>query len=164
MQERDVSKLIEKTVKDGGVLALLYFDLHGNQKEALQKLGVGFVQKLLQEPGVLYAHGEIDEPMENAGLFSTSVEVKVLAQDIVTLARLCGSYSPFSLEILQPGEFVLSVSDMHEILMFLGAMTHDYKKYIMEKVATPEAKERYKKSLEQRIKIGEKLMGKKEAG
>ena len=164
MQEKDINKLIEKTVKDGGVLALLYFDLHGNQKEALQKLGVGFVQKILQEQGVLYAQGEIDEPMQSEGMFSTSVEVKVLTTDIPTLARLCGSYSPFSIEILKPDEFVLSVSDMHEILMFLGATTHDYKKYIMEKVATPEEKERYKKSLEQRLKIGEKLMGKKEAG
>ncbi|MCX6769044.1 MAG: hypothetical protein NTY83_04375, partial [Candidatus Micrarchaeota archaeon] len=73
-------------------------------------------------------------------------------------------YSPFSIEILQPGEFVISVSEMHEILMFLGATTHDYKKYILEKVASPEEKERYKKSLEQRLKIGEKLMGRKEAG
>lgn len=164
MQEKDINKLIERTVKDGGVLALLYFDLHGNQKEALQKLGVGFVQKILQEPGVLYAQGEIDEPMESGGLFSTSVEIKVLTKDIITLARLCGSYSPFSMEILQPGEFVLSLSDMHEILMFLGATTHDYKKYIMEKVASPEEKEKYRKSMEQRLKIGEKLMSRKEAG
>ncbi len=164
MQEKDINKLIEKTVKDGGVLAFLYFDLHGNQKEALQKLGVGFVQKILQEQGVKYAQGEIDEPVENAGLFSTSVEIKVLSKDIVTLARLCGSYSPFSIEILQPEEFRLSLSDMHEILMFLGATTHDYKKYIIEKVATPEEKERYKRNMEQRLKIGEKLMSRKEAG
>lgn len=164
MQEKDIGKLIEKTVRDGGVLTLLYFDLHGNQKEALQKLGVGFVQKILQEPGVRYAQGEIDEPLESQGLFSTSVEIKVLTRDIATLARLCGSYSPFSIEILQPDEFVISLSEMHEILMFLGATTHDYKKYIMEKVASPEEKERYKKSLEQRLKIGEKLMSKKEAG
>lgn len=164
MQERDIEKLIEKTVKDGGVLALLYFDLHGNQKEALQNLGVGFVQKLLQEPGVLYAQGEIDEPMESGGLFSTSIEVKVLTANIPTLARLCGSYSPFSIEILKPGEFVLSVADLHEILMFFGATTHDYRKYITERVATPEERERYKRTIEQRIKMGEKLIGKKEAG
>jgi hypothetical protein len=164
MQEKDIGKLIEKTVRDGGVLALLYFDLHGNQKEALQKLGVGFVQKILQEQGVKYAQGEIDEPIESAGMFSTSVEIKVLTTDIAALARLCGSYSPFSIEILQPGEFVISVSEMHEMLMFFGATTHDFKKYIMEKVASPEEKANYIKSLEQRLKIGEKLMSKKEAG
>ncbi|MCX6768402.1 MAG: hypothetical protein NTY83_00980, partial [Candidatus Micrarchaeota archaeon] len=82
MQEKDIGKLIEKTVKDGGVLALLYFDLHGNQKEALQKLGVGFVQKILQEQGVKYAQGEIDEPMESGGIVSTSVEIKVLTTDL----------------------------------------------------------------------------------
>lgn len=164
MQEKDINRLIEKTVKDGGVLALLYFDLHGNQKDALQKLGVGFVQKILQEQGVLYAQGEIDEPIQSEGLFSTSVEVKVLTKDLISLARICASHSPFSVEVLQPEEFILSISELHELLMFVGTTTHDYKKYIMEKVASPEERERYKKSLEQRIKIGEKLLGRKEAG
>jgi len=164
MQEKDIDKLIEKTVKDGGVLALLYFDLHGNQKEALQKLGVGFVQKILQEPGILYAHGEIDEPLESQGLFSTSVETKVLTKDIVALAKVCATHSPFSIEILKPEEFVLRVPEMHELLLFLSSVTHDYKKYIIEKVASPEDRERYRKSMEQRIKMGESLLGKREAG
>lgn len=163
MQEKDIGKVIDSTVKDGGVLALLYFDLHGNQKDALQKLGVGFVQKVLREPGVKYAQGEIDEPVERDKMFSTSLEMKVLTQDLISLARLCATYSPFSIEILKPSEFLLDISQLHEILMFLGATTHDYKKYIMEKVATAEDRESYKRTLEQRVKMGEKLM-KKGAG
>jgi len=164
MQEKDINKLIEKTVKDGGALTLLYFDLHGNQKEVLQKLGVGFVQKILQEPGVKYAQGEIDEPLAGNGVYSTTVEIKVLTKDIVTLARLCANHSPFSVDVLQPSEFILSISDLHEILMYLGAVTHDYKKYILEKVSSQEEKEKYRKNMENRIKMGEKLLGKKEAG
>ncbi|MEW5995983.1 MAG: hypothetical protein AB1657_00095 [Candidatus Micrarchaeota archaeon] len=164
MQEKDIGRLIDKTVKDGGVLALLYFDLHGTPKDALQKLGVGFVQKVLREQGVLYASGEIDEPMEREGIFSTTVEIKVLTKDLLSLARLCAQHSPFSVEVLRPEEFALSVPELHELLMFIGATTHDYRKYIMEKVASLEEKERYKKSLEQRMRMGEKLMEKKGAG
>ncbi len=163
MDEKDIGKLIDRTVKDGGLLSLLYFDLHGNQKEALQNLGVGFVQKLLKEPGVLYAQGEIDEPTETEGALSTTLEVKVLTKDLMGVARVCAAYSPFSVEVLKPEDFTLSVAELHELLMFIGATTHDFKKYIMEKVATPEDMEKYKKSLESRIKMGEKLMGKKRA-
>ncbi|MDD2655879.1 MAG: hypothetical protein PHQ80_04400 [Candidatus ainarchaeum sp.] len=160
MQEKDIGKLIDSTVKDGGVLALLYFDLHGKEKGALQKLGVSFVQKVLREPGMKYARGEIDEPVERDGMFSTSMEMKVLTQDLISLARICATYSPFSIEILKPGEFLLDISQLHELLMFLGATTHDYKKYIMEKVATAEDRENYRRTLEQRVKLGEKLMKK----
>ncbi len=160
MEEKDIDRLIDRTVKDGGVLTMLYFDLHGNQKEALQKLGVGFVQKLLGEPGVKYARGEIDEPSEKDGMFSTTLEAKVLTEDFISVARICANHSPFSVEILKPEEFRMDVSQLHEILMFIGATTHDFKKYIMEKVATAEDRESYKRSLEQRIRMGEKLMRK----
>ena len=163
MDEKDIGKLIDRTVKDGGVLSLLYFDLHGNQKEALQNFGIGFVQKLLKEPGVLYAQGEIDEPTETEGALSTTLEVKVLTKDLMGVARLCATYSPFSVEILKPENFALSVAELHELLMFIGSTTHDYKKYIMEKVATPEDLEKYKRTLEGRIRMGESLRAKKRA-
>jgi hypothetical protein len=141
----------------------MYFDLHGTGKEAIQKIGVGFVQKLLKEPGVRYAQGEIDEPIEAEGVYSTSLEIKVLTQDLMSLARLCAINSPFSVEILRPDSFKLPIAQLHELLMFISSTTHDYKKYIMEKVATPEDRERYKRHLEQRLKMGEKLLGKKVA-
>jgi hypothetical protein len=157
----EVDKLTEKAVNEGGILALLYFDIHGSDKENLIQLATGFVQKLLGEEGVIFAKGEIDEPMEAEGLFSTSVEVKVLARDVESMAQLCASYCPFSLEVLEPQQFKIPVAHMQDLLMFVASNSHDYKKYILEKVSPREQQEAYKRNLKNRAEIGKRLLERK---
>jgi hypothetical protein len=157
----EVDKLTEKTVADGGVLAILYFDIHGSDKDTLVQLGTGMVQKVLKEDGVVFARGEIDEPVENEGLFSTSLELKVLVRDVVSLAELCANFSPFSLEILEPKEFRVPVSHMQDLFMFVSSNAHDYKKYILEKLSPPDQAAEYAKGLKSRVDLGKKLLEKK---
>lgn len=157
----EVDKVTEKAVGEGGILALLYFDLHGQDKEALVQLAAGFVQKMLGEEGVIFAKGEIDEPMESEGLFSTSLEVKILMKDVTSMAELCASYCPFSLEVLEPQEFRIPISHMQDLLMFVASNSHDYKKYIFEKVSPGEQKEAFRKNLRSREEIGKRLIEKK---
>lgn len=157
----DVEKLTKETIKNGGVQALLYFDLHGSSEEVLTNLSAGFIQKLLKEPGVVWAIGEIDKPIGEEGSFSTSIEVKILTKDIVSLAKLCANYSPFAIEILKPNEIRLSLDKAHELLVFLSNTTFDYKKYIIEKLSTPDDLEKYKKSIEHKVELGKRLLEKK---
>ncbi len=161
---KDLNMLIKKTVRDGGVLALLYFDLHGNNKETLVQLGAGLVQKVLNEEGVVFARGEIDEPMENNKLFSTSIEMKVLTEDLSSLAGLCSSFCPFSLEVIEPQGIFLDTAHMQDLLIFISTNSYDYKKYIIEKVSTPETRAEYAKNLQNRAEIGKRLLEKKGAG
>lgn len=158
----DIDKLTRETLARGGVLATLYFDLHGSSKEMLQQLGAGFVERILREPGVVYALGDILDPIEENNLFSTPVEVKILTRDLTSLATLCSNYSPFSIEILRPDEFHLTLDKMHELLMHIASVSFDYKKYILEKVARPEEVDRYKRSLQNKIELGKRLLGQKE--
>ena len=159
----EVDRLTEKTVDEGGVLALLYFDIHGSDKDTLVQLGTGMVQKVLKEEGVVYARAEIDEPIENEGMFSTSLELRVLAENVLSLGQLCANYSPFSLEILEPQTFKTPVSAMQDLYMFIASTTHDYKKYILQKkLATPEQQQEYAKNLKRRADLGKRLLEKKE--
>ncbi len=160
----DIDKLTKDTLNKGGVLAMLYFDLHGNTKEVVQNLGTGFIDRLLKEPGVVFALGEIDEPMEEKGIYSTSIEVKLLTTSFIALTNLCGLYSPFSLEILKPGEIKLSIESAHELLMSVGSTTMDYKKYIVQNISKPEDVERYKQVLQKKADIGKRLLEKKTKG
>ena len=154
----DIDKLTKDTIAKGGVLAMLYFDLHGTSKETLQALGAGFVDKVLKEHGVVYALGEISDPIEQEKLFSTSFQVKLLTKSFADLTRLCASYSPFSVEILRPDKLELSVEQAHELLVQLSNATYEYKKYILERVAKPEEAERYKQSLKNKIEVGKKIL------
>ncbi|MDD5023387.1 MAG: hypothetical protein PHU63_04425 [Candidatus ainarchaeum sp.] len=157
----EVDKVTDKTVEQGGVLALLYFDLQGGNKELLQQLGVGFIKKLLTEQGVVYARGQIDEPIMENNTIYTSIEVKILTKSFSDLMRLCGNYSPFSVEVLKPNNIKLSLDQMHDILMNISATTHEYKKYILEKVTTGEDLKKYQESIQNKVKLGKLLMEKK---
>lgn len=157
----DIDKLTKDTINKGGILAVLYFDLHGNTSEVVRNLGTGFIDRLLKEPGVVYALGEIEEPIEEKGIYSTSIEVKMLTTSLVKLTNICALYSPFSLEILKPSEIKLSIEDAHELLMTIGSTTMDYKKYIIQNISKPEDVEKYKRVLEKKAEIGKKLLEKK---
>jgi len=155
-------KLIDKTVAEGGVYAALYFDIHTKSKEKAQEIGAGFVETLLKEPGAVYAIGEIDEPIQNDDLFSTTVEIKFLAQSFPHLVNIVAIHSPFSVEIIAPDELHLSLDQAHTMLANISTTTSDYKKYIIERVTSPEDMEKYKKILEQKAELGKKLLEKKD--
>lgn len=158
--EMNEEKLIKETVKEGGVLALVYFDVHGTDKQKIREFSTGFIKAMLKEPGIVYVVGEIDEPIQNKDVISTAIEVKVLARSMPALVKFIARYSPFSLEILEPEEIRMSMADAHELLMSVSTMMFDHKKYILERVAKKEDVERMKKELENRIKLGRMLLEK----
>ncbi|MBU0586737.1 hypothetical protein KJ780_04440 [Candidatus Micrarchaeota archaeon] len=157
----DVKKLTKETVAKGGVLAMLYFDINSNNKEALQQLGAAFVQKLLKFEGVVYAVGEIEEPVGDEILFTTAVDVKVLTKNFASLARICSEHPPFSVEILEPAELMMDTYQAQNILMTVASNTYELKKFILEKVYRPEDMEKLKKAVSARTELGKKLMEKK---
>ena len=157
----EVEKVTSKTIKDGGVLAVLYFDIHTKSKDKAQHIGAGFVEQLLKEPGVVYAVGEIDEPLQDGEMFSTYVQVKILVSGFQHLVNICAIHSPFNVEILRPDEIRLALSQAHEMLIGISTVTGDYKKYIIEKTSTPEELQRYQRILEKKAELGKKILEKK---
>ncbi|MFH2106848.1 MAG: hypothetical protein ABII22_06310 [Candidatus Micrarchaeota archaeon] len=158
----EVEKVTKETVEKGGVLALLYFDLHGKDKSKLSELGVGFVNQVLKEPGVVFALGEINEPEERNDMFSTSLQLKVLCKSFLSITNLCEKYSPFSLEILKPDKLVFTIDSAQELLMNISTTTFEYKKHIIEKLSSPEELEGYRSALANKLEMGKKLFQKGE--
>lgn len=172
----DITKLTNETINKGGVLAILYFDLHATSKDMLQQLGAGFIQKLLSEQGVVTALGEIDEPIEAQAkaseggsaegtekkMLSTTIEIKILVKSFADLARICAVYSPFSVEILRPSEIKLPLDKAHELLTNISTTTFAYKKHIVERLSTKEELDNYKKVIQQKMELGKKLLEKKD--
>lgn len=159
----DIEKLTKKTIADGGVLVLLYFDLHGKTKETVQEIGTGFINHLLQRPGVVFALGEIDEPVSGGEgkNWSTNIQVKILTKSFSELVSICIDNSPFTLEILRPDEIRLQLAEAHEILSTISATSAEYKRYIISKMATPEQIAEYNEALKKRAEMGKKLLKKK---
>jgi hypothetical protein len=161
-----VQKVTNETIRNGGVLALLYFDIHTKTKDLAQEVGAGFVNDLLKYNGVVYAVGEIDEPLESKegdSMFSTSVQVKVLTRKFGQLMLICATFSPFTVEILQPNEIRLPLNEAHELLGTIGAITLDYKKFIVEKIKTPAESKQYTELLSRRAALGKQILSRKSA-
>jgi hypothetical protein len=158
----DVEKLTRDTVAGGGVLAMLYFDIHAKTKELVQELGTGFVNSIIQKPGVVFALGEIDEPAggEEGKNWSSSIEVKVLTKDFSSLAAICMAHSPYTVEILRPDEIRLPLSQAHELLGTMSAVTAEYKRYILTKLSKPEELLQLQENLRKRAEMGKKLLKK----
>ena len=157
----DIDKLTRETVDKGGILVLLYYDLHSLDKDNLQNLGAGFIDQIIKAQGVVYALGEVDEPIESNGMFSTTVEVKVLAKDLRNLISICSFFPPISVEITRPHEIKLSAGNVQDILMDASTNWFSIRKFIKERLSTKEELEQYKKYLENRTEAGKRLIEKK---
>ncbi|MBU0532769.1 hypothetical protein KKB44_04720 [Candidatus Micrarchaeota archaeon] len=156
----DVEKLTRKTIENGGVLAMLYFDIHAKTPELVKELGTGFVNSVIQKPGVVFALGEIDKPVggEENKNWSSSIQLKVLTKDFGTLANLCMAHSPFSVEITRPDEIKLQLSEAHDLLGLMAATTAEYKKYILTKLAKPGEIAVIEETLKKRAEMGKRIL------
>jgi hypothetical protein len=156
----DVEMLTRKTVEGGGVLAMLYFDIHAQSEQAVKDLGTGFVNSVIQKPGVVFALGEIDNPVEGEEKnknWSSSISLKVLTKDFMTLANLCMAHSPFSVEILRPDEIRLELSQAHDLLGNMAATTAEYKRYILMKLAKAGEVASVEETLKKRAEMGKRI-------
>ncbi len=157
----DIEKLTKDTVNKGGVLVILYFDLHDKDREKLRQLATGFVDSMLKQDGVVTAYGEIEEPMEQNGAYSTTIETKILTKDFLSLLNLCSVFNPMAVEIQRPNDIRLSLDKAHDLLMSVAANWFNIKKFITERVSTKEEIETYRKYLENRAILGKKMLEEK---
>ena len=159
---KEVEKVTKDTVANGGVLAMLYFDIHAKTKEIVQELGTGFINSVIQKPGVVFALGEIDEPIggEEGKNWSASIQLKVLTRDFSSLAAICMANSPYSVEILRPDEIRLTLDQAHNLLGTMSATTAEYKRYILTKLSKPDELARLQENLRVRAEMGKKILNK----
>jgi hypothetical protein len=160
----DIEKLTRDTIANGGVLAILYFDIHAKTKELVQELGTGFINEIIHKPGVVFAVGEIDEPTggDDKTNWSSSIQLKVLAKNFATLGAICMANSPYSVEILRPDEIKLTLSEAHSLLGTMSATTAEYKRHILTKLSNKEELAQLQENLMRRADMGKKILKRKE--
>jgi len=160
-REKSVDEITDEAIREGGYLAMVYFDLHAQTSDGVKNLMVGFISKLSKEKGVIYAVGEIDAPVEKGGVYSTWAEVKLLAEDFATLVRVASQYSPIGIEILRPDEARLTLGEAQGILLDVSQTSQNFTRMIMERVLSEKERGEYKTKMDQREELGKRLLEKK---
>ncbi|MDO8339274.1 MAG: hypothetical protein Q7T16_01305 [Candidatus Burarchaeum sp.] len=160
---RTLEDLTNETVREGGVFAVLYFDMHSPEPEKLKQIATEFVGRITNEPGVLYAQGEVQEPVKGEDeIYSTNAEVHVLAQSLTSLLGISMRYGPIGVEILRPDNHIkLSLGEAHDILLLAAQNSFEFSRFVINNVATPEDKARFNKDAERRAEMGKRLLEKK---
>lgn len=159
--EKSVDEITDEAIRNRGYLVQVYFDLHAKSADEVKNLMVGFISKLTKEPGVIYAVGEIDQPLEKGGVFSTWAEVKLLASDFATLIRVASQYSPIGIEILRPSKVELSLGEAQGALLDVSQVSQNFTRMIMERVLSKDEAEEYRQKMLSRAELGKKLLEKK---
>jgi len=163
MVSKSIEEVNDEIVKKGGLLVVMYFDVHGNSPDIIQNSMVDMVGRLTHEPGVVYATGSIDEPIEFEGMHSTSAEVKLLATDFNSLLSVCFRYGPIGIDVIKPEEMKLSLPQLHTILLNVSQISQEYTKFVYGKLMTAEEKEDFNKKLVNRAELAKKLVEKGKA-
>ena len=156
-----VQEVDDKIVKNGGFLAVMYFDIHGNSPDILQNSMVEMVGRLTQEPGVVYATGEVEKPIEYDGMHSTSAQVRILAKDLNSVINLCFRYGPIGIDLLRPEEVKLSLPQLHDILLNISQTSHEYTQFIFDKLMTPEDRLNFNKQLINKAELAKRIIEKR---
>ena len=158
-----VEEVNDNIVKKGGLLAVVYFDIHGNSAEIIRNSMVDMIGRLTHEMGVVYATGEIEEPVEYEGMYSTCAEVKILLRDLNSLVNVCFRYGPIGIDLLRPEEVKLSIIQLHDILLNISQTSQEYSQFMYERIMTPEDKEKFNKQLINRAELAKRIIEKGKA-
>ena len=163
--ERKLEELFKEAVRYGAVLSLFHFDAPSKEPNAVKDSLVDFVSRMTKEEGVLYCKGEIAEVIgSEAEGFSSTAEVKLLAEDFPATLRLSMRYGPVAVEILEPSGLKLTVGEMQDLLLSASEISKQYAAYVVEKIWGPEELEKYKARMATHMEEGKKLREKAEQG
>ncbi len=164
-KKSELELLTEDKIKNGGILAKVYFDIQDKDKERLQPLLTDLINnRLLKERGVVYGAGRINDPIKTDDLFITSAIVTMLFENLSSIINVAFNYAPAGIEIIKPErELSISTFDAQRILLDLSNVSLTYSKYIMEHVLKPEEIDLVKKQLKNRAELGKNVIdGEKE--
>ena len=158
MESESVEEVTKEIIEGGGVLALLYFDVHTNKKEDAENMLVDLSKRLTKENGVVYALSNIQKSIKLGDKFSSSAETKILTKSLKDLARICTLYGPMGVEIQKPNKFELSIRDAQELLFLNAQLGHEFATTLLYKVLDEKGRANLMEKLKKRAKLGKKFL------
>lgn len=171
--EADLERVIRETTRHGAVFVTMYFDSHGKGEEEVKNMLIDFIGRIANEKGVLYCKGEILPPFSRpeAGeggatqdaegnslvKYSTSAEVKILADSFNKLVELAMRYGPIGVEINEPQEIRLPLDEAQTLLLEASSQAQEYAAYILKKTMTASDLAEFEERLVRRADLGKQL-------
>ncbi len=162
MAKTEMEEVTENTLRKGGILTKLYFDMQSPEDTDLQALLADLINnKLLKSAGVVYCSGSIEETIKVNDVYSSAATVTTLFSDIGALINAVFNFAPAGLEIIKPeNELVIKTSQLQSVMLSLSEISVDYSKYILERVLKKDEYDKVLTDLKAREDLGKRLINK----
>jgi len=134
MKEKEIKELVEK----GWLRLRVIFEVIGNPKEHVIESIKLYMDNIKKEERLKMLNEDFAEPeeLEEGKLWSTHCEAEILAEDLEVVTWLCVSFTPASVEIIEPEEFLVQNKDLgvwlNELLIRLHEIGISYKNVLSE--------------------------------
>ncbi|MDD5317632.1 MAG: hypothetical protein PHF51_02760 [Candidatus ainarchaeum sp.] len=150
--------VLDDAVRRGAIVSVMYFDVSSNDKGTVQAALAELVAKINKEPGIIATAGEISEPIEFEGMWTSGAEVTLLAKSFAVLVAVAIHYGPIGVEVMRPDKIVLSLGEAQGVLLNISQIGQEFAQYALTQAMGESEKEEFKKQQAARIAMGKKLL------
>ncbi len=129
---RGLMEGIELKPEDYKFRAYVIVEGVSEDKAKLEELQKKIVEKFKNDPYFQVIDLNIEETLENEGVYTSMFEAEVVAKSFEDLVYLVINYGPSSIELIEPGKFELKASEAQGILVDVANMIHAYTQVIAD--------------------------------
>lgn len=108
------------------ITAVIIIEVLGRPAEHIANALEQLIERLAKEKDVQVMNKKIFPPKPTEKMFITFAEAEIKVKDITKLAEICFVFMPSSVEIIEPSDLKLKLSDANALLNFLVARLHNY--------------------------------------
>ena len=133
MEDIDVSEYVDK----GWINSWFIFDTQGVDKKTIKEILEKLMTQFEKEEGLKiidksYSKPKKTEPVPQIkaqgidSVYSTVLEVELVAKDFETMVRLVMTYGPTALEVIAPDKIVMDMRGAQNSLVSISEMMHKF--------------------------------------
>lgn len=117
---------IKEKLREGYIKAIIIIEILGRPPEHVSQTLEAITKVMKKDKNVILLDKKIYEPkkIQNSELYSSFVEVELLAKGLVELFGICFDYMPSSIEIIEPIELKFGLADANSLINDLASRLH----------------------------------------
>ncbi len=120
---------IREKLNEGYVRAILIVEVLGRPAEHVGSVLKGVADAIQKDKKIIFLNRKLYRPKkvkEAKDLFTSFMEIEVLAEGLVKLFDMCFDYMPSSIEIVEPTEVKFNLTQANSIINDLASRLHKY--------------------------------------
>ncbi|MBU2497245.1 MAG: hypothetical protein KJ767_04255 [Nanoarchaeota archaeon] len=120
---------IREKIKEGGVRAILIIEVLGKPSEHVREALKQVLRVMEEDKHVDVLSKKRFKPKKVKGtkdLFTAFMEIEILAKNFLKLFEVCYDYMPSSIEIIEPSDLKMPLSNANEVINDLASRLHQY--------------------------------------